>query len=168
MEENSEEIGLDSYLTDSTQDRLDNFVSALFELKYNIASVEKKHSFLGSELSAMCEQAISQLTLPAEGSELPVVMETATLSMPKMPAEPVLTLDNPPDTSMPTGQPDPLSSHTPSPAGNRKHPVAGSLDTAGDFIITGLDKMGDGIILIFEKLLALGSRNRKHPSLTQT
>ena len=33
-------------------------------------------------------------------------------------------------------------------------------DRAGDYLVTGLDKMGDGVIFVFERLLSAGARKK--------
>jgi hypothetical protein len=41
-----------------------------------------------------------------------------------------------------------------------RHPLSSIFDRAGDYLETGLDKMGDGVIFVFEKLLSPGARKK--------
>lgn len=164
---------LDQLMQDSPDacagnDRLENFRSALFELKYNISHIEKKYPFLGTELSSMCEDTISRLSWPSSLEISPTAMEPASL--------PLLSENDavaPPDTApgeMPVSIEQslpPVIESTPVLTGNGNR-VAYSLDAAGGILVKGLDKMGDGIIIAFEKLLSLGPRGRKQPPVMES
>jgi hypothetical protein len=147
-------------------DRLENFRSAVFELKYTISHIEKKYPFLGNELSSLCEETISRLSWPADAGISPEAMGPASLPPPAAAAditahaasaEVPLTAEAP---ALPVIEVKPVLNNN----GNR---VAYSLDAAGGILVKGLDKMGDGIIIVFEKLLSLGTRGRKEPPVTE-
>lgn len=135
-------------------DRLETFRAAVFELNYNISHIEKKYPFLGTELSSICQATISRLASPS-ATEItqPVVEMPCTHRI----EEPVSI-----DHAGLHGNDIPVAAAN---AGNR---VAYSIDAAGGFLVTGLDKMGDGIIMVFAKLLSLGARDRKQPPAIET
>jgi len=48
---------------------------------------------------------------------------------------------------------------------HRKDNILSSIfDRAGDRLVTGLDKMGDGVIFVFEKLLSLSAQKKTEPT----
>lgn len=139
------------------QDRLESLLCALIELKSNISIVEQQHPSLNNDLSSLCDLVIDHLNRP---------MDTA-------PQESTLESTNPPD------QPEISSSHTAeheeNPLGSsgcppsselngipllKRNPLSSIFDRAGDYLVTGLDKMGDGVIFVFEKLLSPGARRK--------
>jgi hypothetical protein len=146
-------------------DRRENFRSAVFELKYNICHIEKKYPFLGTELSSMCEDTISRLSWPSPADILPVNNQPSSL--------PVLIENSAQPDSVPAGIPAPVEQSLPSAVEVSPHvtgsgnPVAYGLDAAGGVLVKGLDKMGDGIIIAFEKLLSLGPKSRKQPPVME-
>lgn len=149
-----------------TEDRLENFLSALFELKYSISNIEKRHPFLGNELSTICEETLARLSPPA------------ALETPSMDIEPVhLPLPDKISDNISAGQSsgkEILSDQHLEPeiemlhaTVGSKNPLVNSVDAAGGLLITCLDKAGDWIILAFEKLLAPGQKERKQPPIMQ-
>jgi len=148
-------------------DRLENFLSALFELKYSISHIEKKHPFLGTELSSLCEETISRLSWPPCAETEVVAMEPARLPLPVGPVN--MPPPEPTPAQMPsvTGQAGIPVIESPQPVINNNNRVVYSLDAAGGILITVLDKMGDGIIMAFEKLLSLGPKGRKPPPVVE-
>jgi hypothetical protein len=158
---------LDQLTQDTTEacagnNRLENFLSALFELKYNISHIEKKYPFLGTELSSLCEDTISRLSRPCTSEMPPVVME-ASLPLPVEAADIPFPMASAAEMPVSTLQAGPPVIERPMTAARTNNPVAYSLDAAGGILVSGLDKMGDGIILAFEKLLSLGPKGRKQP-----
>jgi hypothetical protein len=139
------------------QDRLESLLCALIELKSNITIVEQQHPSLNNDLSSLCDLVIDHLNRP---------MDTT-------PKESTLESNNPPD------QPEIASSqtaeHEENPPGSpgcppshelngipmlTRNPLTSIFDRAGDYLVTGLDKMGDGVIFVFEKLLSPSARRR--------
>jgi hypothetical protein len=148
-------------------DRLENFRSALFELKYNISHIEKKYPFLGTELSSLCEETITRLPWPSSTEMSSVEMETASLPLPVAAGD--IAVPDAPAVEVtfsvgPSGPP--VIEVTPGPNNNGNR-VAYSIDAAGGILVKGLDKMGDGIIMAFEKLLSLGPKSRKEPPVME-
>ena len=144
-------------------DRLENYLSALFELKYNISHIEKRYPFLGTELSAMCEDAISRLSPSAAQDLVPdeLVLGHLPLQLADSAAEPpIADLPN----AVFAGATLPPVLEPAQPEDRTASPVAYTLDAAGGILVSALDKMGDGIILAFEKLLWLGQRATGQPS----
>ncbi len=163
MAEDLEQLMQDTAEACAEDDRLENFLSALYELKYNISHVEKKYPFLGNELSSLCEETISRMSRPScieippgvmEPASLPLTVEAGVIPFPGAAAA---------GAQFSTAQAGPPVIESPSTVIRANNPVAYSLDAAGGILVTGLDKMGDGIILVFEKLLSLGPKGRKQP-----
>jgi hypothetical protein len=155
MAENLEERILPDDIGPATQDRLENFLSALFELKYNISNIEKKYPFLGSELSALCDQTLSQLSsiTAAEDPSIRGRLDEAA----------AVTTENINPKSMESDMKHPLPPSI-SPVEEtaeahhmhrRVNPFIHWLDLAGGCIVTGLDRMGDFIISIMEKIFCV-------------
>jgi len=139
------------------QDRLESLLCALIELKSNITIVEQQHPSLNNDLSSLCDLVIDHLNRPLD----------------TIPQESAPECNNPPDQpEIASSQaaeheenPPELSSCPPSSELNgipllNRNPLATIFDRAGDYLVTGLDKMGDGVIFVFEKLLSPGTRRK--------
>lgn len=143
-------------------DRLENYLAAVFELKYNISHIEKKYPFLGNELSSLCEETIVRISRSAAAGLKPDEPARDCLSLPA--AESAVTLPEKDRlNAVSCGQTPPAAAviQPHSAARGAAGPVTCSLDAAGGILITALDKMGDGIIVAFEKVLWLGQRLRR-------
>jgi len=132
------------------QGRIDFILSALREFKTRLSAIEAEHPFLHNDFSSACDDAISCLISP--------------VSLPE-------------NTSMPScGEPEDgfkfderelydslVKGKALEPPANQRHPnhVVHALDRAGGYLVLGLDKMGDGIIIVFESLLKLGNPGGK-------
>jgi len=143
-------------------DRLENFRSAVFELQYNISHIEQKYPFLGTELSSLCEETISRLSWPTGTDTPPVAMGPANLPLPAAVAD--VQQSTTPEITPPVEQPGTTVIEATDGLNKNANRVAYSLDAAGGILVKGLDIMGDGIIIAFEKLLSLGAKGRKGPS----
>lgn len=143
-------------------DRLENYLSALFELKYNISRIEKKYPFLGNELSSLCEEAISRVSVIPSADLLPDELIHGSLPMP-VPDRSITIPEKDQPNAVFAGErlPAAAAALPQSAKAVASGPVAYSLDAAGGMLITALDKMGDGIIAAFEKVLWLGQKVRK-------
>ncbi|MBN1376178.1 MAG: hypothetical protein JXA01_08495 [Dehalococcoidia bacterium] len=136
------------------QDRLESLISALIELRSNIAGVEQSHPSFSNDLSSLCDTVIEHLCRPEEAAPLQDLQPCGSLqpglcNSPYLETLPEKVTTNPPD-------------HAALPAASQSKPnfLAAIFDRAGDGMIKGLDKMGDGVIFVFEKLLSLGPRKK--------
>ncbi|MBN1691574.1 MAG: hypothetical protein JW901_11180 [Dehalococcoidia bacterium] len=135
------------------QDRLESLIHALIELKSNIAVVEQRHPTFSNDLSSLCDIVIEYLRRPEDACP-PQSPEPCISFQP----EPCRTFDYVPEAIVPD---EALACAALIKAPQEKpNPIAAVFDRAGDGMIKGLDKMGDGIIFIFEKLLSLGPRKK--------
>jgi hypothetical protein len=132
---------------------LESLICALIELKSNISIVEQQHPALSNDLSSLCDIVLAHLNRSDAGPlpQLPI-MGAETLHCP--PATPFV-----PSLPAPEDVENHVSAHESSPQQhtNRLNSI---FDRLGDYLITGLDKMGDGVIFTFEKLLSLGSQKK--------
>jgi hypothetical protein len=150
---------------DQVEDPVEALLSAVQQLKANISRVEENHPRLRQDMSELCDLVITHLTRPVE-EQIADVMEGPTLTT----CEETAKLEEPVTD-------DPLisryleflhRSHSPGyeppdspPTPPTVNPFSKAVDITGNHLVRGLDKMGDGIIIVFEKLLSLG--NRKPP-----
>ncbi len=139
------------------QDRLESLLCALIELKSNISMVEQQHPSLNNDLSSLCDLVIDHLNRPLETTVSESTPESSNLpDEPKIStSQAVEQMENPPVSS---GCP-PSSELNEMPV-IKRHPFSSIFDRAGDYLVTGLDKMGDGVIFVFEKLLSPGTRKK--------
>ena len=121
---------------------------ALQELRYEISCIEQKHQFLGTDFTSLCDDAISRLqTHPPLYSVDP--------SRHHEECEEIRSLremeqrSNPPNIQ--PGEPVILASTI-----NHRNLLTSAFDSAGHYLEFGLDKMGDGIIFVFEHMLKIG------------
>jgi hypothetical protein len=139
------------------RDRLESLLCALIELKSNISVVEQEHPSLSNDLSSLCDLVIDHLNRPPDTTPLESTPES----------------NNPPEqheisSSLAAGHEEnpPVSSGCPPSSKlnvipiTNKHALSSIFDRAGDYLETGLDKMGDGVIFVFEKLLSPGARKK--------
>ena len=133
------------------QDRLESLICALIELKSNISAVEQQHPALSNDLSSICDLVLDHLNRPADTL---TIAGSQPLSLPQeQPASPASIILDQNDNPAPVLDLDTL---------NRKTPVGDSnllaliCNRLGDYMENGLDKMGDGVIFAFDKLLSLG------------
>jgi hypothetical protein len=113
--------------------RLEHLICALVDLRANISRVEEIHPTLRTDLSSVCELAISHLKRPNDSPVEPQALPACD--------EPPAAVMRPP-TSL------------------RRGSLASAFDRAGDGLVSGLDRMGDGVIFVFDRLLSLGSRRK--------
>jgi hypothetical protein len=146
---------------DQVEDPIEALLSALHQLKANISRVEENHPRLRKDMSELCDLVITHLTRPVE-DQIAAVLEGPTLTTCEETAEveePV-TVDplisryveylhhsHSPGYEPPDNPPPPASFNSFSKA----------VDTTGNHLVKGLDKMGDGIIFVLEKLLSIGN-----------
>ncbi|MGA2367146.1 MAG: hypothetical protein ABSF74_01025 [Dehalococcoidia bacterium] len=150
---------------DQVEDPVEALLSALHQLKANISRVEENHPRLRKDLSELCDLVITHVNRPVE-EQIAEVLEGPTLSTCEETAkleEPVtddplishyleyLHRSHSPGYEPPDNPPCP-----PQPAA--VNPFSKTVDTTGNNLIRGLDRMGDGIIFVFEKLLWPGNR----------
>jgi len=147
-------------------DRLENFLSALFELKYSISHIEKRYPFLGNELSTICEETLARLSSPAPLGPPSVDIEPAHLPLPAKISNNISAGQSSREEILSDQHLEPEIEMPHATAGS-KNPLVNSVDAAGGLLITCLDKAGDWIILAFEKLLAPGQKERKQPPIMQ-
>ena len=145
----------DTYLPG--QDRLESLLCALIELKSNISVVEQQHPSLSNDLSSLCDLVIEHLNRPTDTTPLE--------STPESNNQPEQTEISSSKTAEHKGNPPESSGYPPSSELNgmpkiNRHPLSSIFDRAGDYLETGLDKMGDGVIFVFEKLLSPGARKK--------
>ena len=153
---------------DKVEDPIESLLSALHQLKANISSVEEDHPRLRKDMSELCDLVITHLTRPVE-EQIADVLEGPTLSTCEETAE----LEEPVTD-------DPLISHyleylhrshspgyeppdtpPPPPQSTAVNPFSKAVDTTGNHLVWGLDRMGDGIVFVIEKLLSLGAVKEK-------
>ncbi|GEM_PF-446500 len=167
---------------DAGRDRLSSMLSALNQLKSNISRIESKHPALGDELSSLCGQVIEHLNRPDEDEPESVASndpeETAQPqgAPPLNAVAPVYHQETdllPPPAGRAQGSAssegrqggisvDPVTPAAgPNPDGHHSNPIAVAFDAAGGHLASGLDKMGDGIIFAFEKLLRLETDKKR-------
>lgn len=156
MAENVEERVFLDNIDPAAQDRLENFLSALFELKYNISNIEKKYPFLGSELSSLCDQALSQLSDIAAGKDQSTPGQSDEVQ------EIIAENTNPKSQEISPECPFPSQIFSSVEETTRAHrvcrrtnPFVYWLDLTGGYLVTALDRMGDFIISIMEKILSV-------------
>ena len=140
-----------------TQDRLESLLCALIELKSNISVVEQQHPSLSKDLSSLCDLVIDHLNRPTDTTPLEITPESNN-----PPAQTEIssskTAEHEENLLESSGYP-PSSELNGMPITN-KHRLSSIFDRAGDYLETGLDKMGDGVIFVFEKLLSPGARKK--------
>jgi hypothetical protein len=141
----------------SGEDRLESLICALIELKSNISIVEQQHPSLSNDLSSLCDIVIAHLNR-SDGSALPGEQSQAGEGEMQCPpaGRTAKPLPAPKDIEN-------LLSADESIPNRRANPINSLFDRAGDHLINGLDKMGDGVIYVFEKLLSLGSQKKPGP-----
>ncbi|OGO18459.1 MAG: hypothetical protein A2Z02_02305 [Chloroflexi bacterium RBG_16_48_7] len=138
------------------QDRLESLLCALIELKSNISVVEQQHPSLSNDLSSLCDLVIDHLNRPPDTTALESTPESnSPQEQPEISSQEAVHRENPPVSS---GCP-PSSELSGIPVKNRRG-ISSIFDRAGDYLETGLDKMGDGVIFVFEKLLSPGARKK--------
>ena len=116
------------------------------ELRSKLSDIETQHPTLCHDFTALCDDAMSRLN--------------STISLQATPSkhhsEDAIFANRGEEQRHPDDLPDALA-----PVNKNSHlytnPVSRAFDTAGEHIITGLDKMGDGVIILFESLLKLGN-----------
>jgi len=134
----------DSNQRQLTSQKLEGLLRALNQLKSEISGVEARHTGFGSELSSLCDTVIAELDSLNSNSGEGRQAERDNIN---------ITIDNP----AATGEPLP-------PLKQNVNPISSVVDKAGSHLITGLDKTGDGIIFILEKLFT--NRVAKAKSIT--
>jgi hypothetical protein len=134
----------DSNQRQLTSQKLEGLLRALNQLKSEISGVEARHPGFGSELSSLCDTVIAELDSLNSNSGEGRQAERDNIN---------ITIDNP----AATGEPLP-------PLKQNVNPISSVVDKAGSHLITGLDKTGDGIIFILEKLFT--NRVAKAKSIT--
>lgn len=137
----------------SGQDRLESLICALMELKSNISLVEQQHPALSNDLSSLCDLAINHLNRPEDVPAMTVQPSTDLQPQPLAAAAPGMGQESKTGCILNGTGPDER------PA-KRKNFLLSILDWAGDGMVNGLDKMGDGVIFVFEKLLSLGPQKK--------
>jgi hypothetical protein len=137
----------------SGEDRLESLICALIELKSNISIVEQQHPALSNDLSSLCDIAIAHLNRP-DGGRPPQSPAAGGETSQCTPTEPVSA---PPPGPKDVKNTVPVYESTPNQHTNSFNSI---FDRVGDHLITGLDKMGDGVIYVFEKLLSPGSQKK--------
>jgi hypothetical protein len=132
------------------RDRIDSFLSALREFKTRLSAIESEHPFLRNDFSSACDEAISRLSSPVS---LPENISPYPCGEP----EDGFTFD---ERELYDSI---VKENALEPRANQQHPnpVVVALDRTGGYLVLGLDKMGDGIITVFESLLKLGNPGRK-------
>jgi hypothetical protein len=145
----------DTYLPG--QDRLESLLCALIELKANISLVEQQHPALSNDLSSLCGLAIEHLNRPLDRSELESMPESGS-----PPHQIEIPLSQTPEqkNDLPGSSGCPQSSELNSTPLRNSNPLSSMFDRAGDYLVAGLDKMGDGVIFVFERLLSAGARKK--------
>lgn len=124
--------------------KLEGLLSALNRLKSDISGVEARHPGFGSELSSLCDTVIADLnSLKQPDRE---IQQAAQSDLNVTQDKQAAILD-----------PVPTAKHG-------ANPVSSVVDKAGNHLIKGLDKTGDGIIFILGKLFA--NRVTKAKSVT--
>lgn len=137
----------------SGEDRLESLICALIELKSNISIVEQQHPALSNDLSSLCDIVIAHLNR-SDASPLPQPLAEEGEASQCPPAEiTAARLQAPKDLE------NLISAYESTPH-QHPNPLNSIFDRMGDHLITGLDKMGDGVIYAFEKLLSLGSQKK--------
>jgi hypothetical protein len=112
--------------------KLERLLKSLNRLKSDISEVESRHPGLGSELSSLCGTIIADLN---------------SLNPPDRQAQ--QPAGNGP--SVTSAEQEALPELAPT-TGSAANPVFSVIDKAGTHLIKGLDKTGDGIIFILDKL----------------
>jgi hypothetical protein len=170
VQEPSSNTGANLPQTRPGQDRLESLVISLIELRSNITRVEDQHPVLGNDLSALCDLVIHHLEQPEDNfpSQQDPAAETS------QPADHQST----PETRMQVAGESfavsppclPTAAHPGIDDGTREkgNRLSSIFDRAGDHLVGGLDKMGDGIIFVLEKLISVGSRDRTDASEENT
>jgi hypothetical protein len=114
--------------------KLEHLLRSLNRLKSDITDVEVRHPGFGSELSSLCDTVIADLNnLKLPDSEIQQAAQSdLNTSQDKQAAVP---------DQVPSAEHD-------------TNPVFSVIDKAGNHLIKGLDKTGDGIIFILGKLFS--------------
>ena len=112
--------------------KLEHLLSALNQLKSDISGVEARHPAFGSELSSLCDTIIADLNSLNTQNSVGQQDDPGYLNV---------SLDN----ETPAPELIPTAKHD-------TNPLLWAIDKAGSHLITGLDKTGDGIIFLLEKL----------------
>ena len=134
------------------QDSLESLIISLIELKSNIMRVEDEHPALGNDLSSLCDIVIDHLNRPDDDQD------PSELS-PQCREDPGSTVSEP-QCNTPAYD---AAVEKESPPQKKNGALVVAFDWAGDHLVHGLDKMGDGVIYVFEKLISLGSQGKKEP-----
>lgn len=139
------------------QDRLESLICALIELKSNIKLVEEQHPALGNDLSSLCDLAISHLSQPGDTPPEQPALPRSQQEPAGVTADQCLDLINRPAQINYKAMPEQGTSR-------KKDFIISVFDKAGDCMVSGLDRMGDGIIFAFEKLLSLAPQKKPRDS----
>lgn len=131
-----------TFRTDMGQVGRERFIASLVKLKSDIEHAESQLPSLGNELSSLCETAIEHLLMPDEGG---MSMSPAPASLRATESEATQGMPSEPETER-------LKS---------TDQRVGVFNNEGGFVGKGLDRMGDGIIYVFEKLISIGSPKKK-------
>lgn len=129
----SADISASSQQTMASQ-KLEHLLSALNRLKSDISGVEARHPGLGSELSSLCDTVIADLNSLNYRDLAGQITDRDNLSITSERQATVPALI-------------PVVKHG-------TNPIISAVDKAGSYLITGLDKTGDGIIFVLEKITA--------------
>jgi len=132
---------------DTDQGKPEILLFALQELRYEISCIEQKHQFLGTDFTSLCDDAISRLQThsplycadPSGHHE-----KSENMSLREMEQR----INSP---NIQPGKPVILASTI-----NHRNLLTSAFDSAGHYLEFGLDKMGDGIIFVFEHMLKIG------------
>jgi len=161
-------------------DRLESLLISLIELKSSFMEVEARHPALGNDLSSLCGLVISHLERPDTAAAEPVSIAPSNCEdkpLPRSTVSPVPRLiDSCTPQSQPPSRPGPsetnvsISRSVWQTGGLAPKPDNGSrpanlFNRAGGRLIHGIDKAGDGIIFVLEKLASIG--DRRGPSVQE-
>ena len=127
--------------------KLEILLSLIVELKNKLLAIEVRYPSLGHDFTSLCDEFVEHLnsitSLPIASVETCNKNDIHTEYSKEQRIDDDLTDIPARDIAHPPRQANPMSRF---------------FDAVGDYIITGLDKMGDGVILIFESVLKIAKR----------
>jgi hypothetical protein len=135
------------------QDRLESLICALIELKSNISTVEQQHPALSNDLSSICDLVLDHLNRPID---TPIAKDSLQIEPQQQPDSPA-SIEVNQDTSPAAVLDQAALKEIPAQDNNLLTSICNRL---GDYMENGLDKMGDGVIFAFDKLLSLGHQKK--------
>ena len=146
-----------------SEDRLEQLILALNELKTGIRNVEERHPSLRDDLSSLCDLAIRHLTRTGPDEPLPIEPEPPNVPIAAQPEDQPTVVAETLSSVFEANHLDAGVDATTAPTqATRTRPglAASPFDHAADGLAGGFDKMGDGIIFVIEKILSIGSRKK--------